>query len=219
MRATYKLNEDDRPVGRQWDLDRRAAERCRIQRRPGRNASSRPTGCELERTSTASTRRRWPRRSSPRADVADRPTHDRLQAPSIGYRRADHKQGTSKAHGEPLGADELGARQEGTELGITGAPFEVPADVLKAWREIGRARRRRPRTAWQDQASRRPSSERKSPASSSAAWRATVPARRASPRSIAAHKKALDRRAAGRGDPQGLRAGARRASSPSCRNC
>jgi len=48
---------------------------------------------------------------------------------------APNKAGTSKAHGEPLGAEELaGAKQK---LGITGGPFEVPADVLKAWRGFG----------------------------------------------------------------------------------
>jgi transketolase len=64
----------------------------------------------------------------------------------IGY-GAPHKQGTSKAHGEPLGPDEAAAAKQA--LGIPGAPFEVPADVLKAWREAG-ARGGAVRTAWQD---------------------------------------------------------------------
>ncbi|MBN8942542.1 MAG: transketolase [Rhizobiales bacterium] len=52
----------------------------------------------------------------------------------IGY-GAPKKAGTSKAHGEPLGAEELKAAKE--KLGIAAEPFSVPADVLKAWREAG----------------------------------------------------------------------------------
>lgn len=52
----------------------------------------------------------------------------------IGF-GAPKKAGTSKAHGEPLGAEELAAAKKA--LGITGGPFEVAADVLKAWRSFG----------------------------------------------------------------------------------
>jgi transketolase len=54
---------------------------------------------------------------------------------TIGY-GAPHKAGTSKAHGEALGADELKAAKE--NLGISLESFFVPDDVLKAWREAGR---------------------------------------------------------------------------------
>ena len=54
----------------------------------------------------------------------------------IGF-GAPKKAGTSKAHGEPLGAEELAAAKKA--LGITGGPFEVAADVLKAWRGFGAA--------------------------------------------------------------------------------
>ncbi|QEL25641.1 transketolase [Bosea sp. F3-2] len=54
----------------------------------------------------------------------------------IGF-GAPKKAGTSKAHGEPLGAEELAAAKQ--KLGIAGGPFEVPADVLKAWRNYGMA--------------------------------------------------------------------------------
>ena len=54
----------------------------------------------------------------------------------IGF-GAPKKQGTSKAHGEALGAEELEAAKK--NLGITGGAFEVAADVLKAWREAGKA--------------------------------------------------------------------------------
>ncbi len=52
----------------------------------------------------------------------------------IGF-GAPKKAGTSKAHGEPLGADELAAAK--SRLGLSATPFDVPADALKAWREIG----------------------------------------------------------------------------------
>ncbi len=55
--------------------------------------------------------------------------------------------GTSKTHGSPLGADEIkGAREK---LGWSHAPFEVPNDILEAWREAGR-RGAKTRAAWVD---------------------------------------------------------------------
>jgi transketolase len=53
---------------------------------------------------------------------------------TIGY-GAPTKAGTSKAHGEALGADELKGAKE--KLGISLEPFSVPDDVLKAWRAAG----------------------------------------------------------------------------------
>jgi transketolase len=53
---------------------------------------------------------------------------------TIGY-GAPNKAGTSKVHGEALGADELKAAKE--NLGISLEPFSVPEDVLKAWRAAG----------------------------------------------------------------------------------
>lgn len=52
----------------------------------------------------------------------------------IGF-GAPKKAGTSKAHGEPLGAEELAAAKQ--KLGISGGPFEVAADLLKIWRGFG----------------------------------------------------------------------------------
>ncbi len=53
----------------------------------------------------------------------------------IGY-GAPNKEGTSGAHGAPLGSDEIElARQK---LGWPHAAFEVPDDILAAWREAGR---------------------------------------------------------------------------------
>ncbi len=54
----------------------------------------------------------------------------------IGY-GAPTKAGKSSTHGEPLGAEEIkGAREK---LGWAHAPFEVPKDVLDAWRDTGAA--------------------------------------------------------------------------------
>ena len=53
---------------------------------------------------------------------------------TIGF-GAPHKAGSEKAHGSPLGADEIaGARQN---LGWTSPPFEIPADILEHWRAAG----------------------------------------------------------------------------------
>jgi transketolase len=52
----------------------------------------------------------------------------------IGY-GAPTKAGKSSTHGEPLGAEEIkGAREK---LGWSAAPFEIPDDILKAWRALG----------------------------------------------------------------------------------
>jgi transketolase len=68
-----------------------------------------------------------------KAQSADRPTMIACKT-VIGF-GAPTKAGKSSAHGSPLGADELkGAREK---LGWTAAPFEVPADILGAWRKAG----------------------------------------------------------------------------------
>ncbi len=62
----------------------------------------------------------------------------------IGY-GAPKKAGTSKAHGEPLGAEELAAAK--AKLGMAAGAFEVPEAALKAWRAAG-ARGAAARKAW-----------------------------------------------------------------------
>lgn len=74
----------------------------------------------------------------------------------IGY-GSPKKAGTSKAHGEPLGADELIATKEA--LGWPHGPFEIPADILDAWRGIG-ARGKVEREAWQGRLAAKPDTER-----------------------------------------------------------
>lgn len=52
----------------------------------------------------------------------------------IGY-GAPTKAGSEKTHGSPLGAAEVAGARE--KLGWTAAPFEIPGDILEAWRAVG----------------------------------------------------------------------------------
>ena len=63
----------------------------------------------------------------------------------IGY-GAPNKQGTEATHGAPLGEDEVAATREA--IGWPHPPFEVPDDILAAWREAG-ARGAAAREAWE----------------------------------------------------------------------
>jgi transketolase len=49
---------------------------------------------------------------------------------------APKKQGTSGAHGSPLGAEEIAATRE--HLGWKYPPFVIPEDILSSWRETGK---------------------------------------------------------------------------------
>ena len=53
----------------------------------------------------------------------------------IGF-GAPNKQGTAATHGAALGKDEVAAAR--VELGWDLPPFEIPDDVLKAWRTAGK---------------------------------------------------------------------------------
>ncbi|PCI32031.1 MAG: transketolase [Alphaproteobacteria bacterium] len=53
---------------------------------------------------------------------------------TIGY-GAPNKQGTAGVHGAPLGVDEIAAARK--ILNWPHAPFEIPADILAAWRTAG----------------------------------------------------------------------------------
>jgi transketolase len=76
--------------------------------------------------------------------VADKPSMIACRT-TIGY-GAPTKQGKASTHGEPLGEEEIkGAREK---LGWSAAPFEIPADVLAAWRAAG-TRGKSARTAWE----------------------------------------------------------------------
>ncbi len=70
-----------------------------------------------------------------KARKSDRPTLIAART-TIGY-GAPTKAGTAKAHGSPLGAEEIaGARKF---FNWDYAPFEVPADILDGWRKAGSA--------------------------------------------------------------------------------
>ncbi len=62
----------------------------------------------------------------------------------IGY-GAPTKQGTKDTHGSPLGADEIKGTREA--LGWPYPPFEIPADILGAWRALG-AKGAKANAAW-----------------------------------------------------------------------
>ncbi len=77
------------------------------------------------------------------AKGSDRPTLIACKT-IIGY-GAPTKQGKASTHGEPLGAEEIkGARDK---LGWAHAPFEVPQEIVSAWRAAG-ARGGAERAAW-----------------------------------------------------------------------
>ena len=76
-----------------------------------------------------------------RAKASDKPTLIACKT-TIGF-GAPTKAGTKAVHGSPLGAEEIaGARKA---LGWTAKPFEVPSDILDAWRLTGlNAAKKRP---------------------------------------------------------------------------
>ncbi len=73
----------------------------------------------------------------------------------IGY-GAPNKQGTSATHGAPLGDEEIALTRKA--LGWDAEPFEIPQDILDAWRAAG-SRGSADRAAWQ---ARLDSSDKKS---------------------------------------------------------
>jgi transketolase len=68
------------------------------------------------------------------AQSSDRPSLIACKT-TIGF-GAPTKAGTSKAHGEPLGAEELAGAKKA--LGWNCGPFEIPDDILQAWRSVGK---------------------------------------------------------------------------------
>ena len=64
---------------------------------------------------------------------------------TIGW-GAPTKAGSHSTHGAPLGADEIAGMRE--KLGWTAEPFEVPQDILDAWRAVG-AKGAATRAAWE----------------------------------------------------------------------
>ena len=74
----------------------------------------------------------------------------------IGF-GAPNKQGTEATHGAPLGAAEIEAAR--AKLGWAHPPFEIPPDILAAWRAAGE-RSRGARLAWEDRLQAHPDGAR-----------------------------------------------------------
>ena len=72
------------------------------------------------------------------AQKSDKPTLISAKT-TIGF-GSPNKAGTSKAHGSPLGADEIALAK--AQLGWAYGPFEVPEDLMDAWRLAGDFERR-----------------------------------------------------------------------------
>jgi transketolase len=90
-----------------------------------------------------------------KAQDADRPSLIACRT-TIAF-GAPTKAGSEKAHGSPLGAEEIkGAREK---LGWNYSPFEIPDDVLKPWRAAG-ARGREPHDAWNARFAKRSAADR-----------------------------------------------------------
>ncbi len=79
------------------------------------------------------------------AKASDRPTMIAAKT-VIGY-GSPAKAGKNSAHGSPLGKDEIAATREA--LKWDAEPFEIPSDVLDAWRIAG-LRSKKARTAWDE---------------------------------------------------------------------
>ena len=76
----------------------------------------------------------------------------------IGF-GAPNRQGTEKAHGAPLGAEEIASTR--AALDWPHQPFAIPESIMARWREIG-ARGQGARRSWIER-TRRPNSGRRSP--------------------------------------------------------
>jgi transketolase len=68
-----------------------------------------------------------------RAKTSDKPVL--IACKTLIGKGAPTKQGSEKAHGSPLGKDEVVATR--AHIGWDAAPFEIPADILAAWRAAG----------------------------------------------------------------------------------
>jgi len=113
------------------------------------------------------------------AQSSDRPTL--IAVKTIIGKGAPTKEGTSATHGAPLGGDEIAAARKA--LDWPHAPFEIPDDVLAAWRDVG-ARGRKARKDW---------AQRLSASSEREAFNAALKgdASKAADAALGAHKKKL----------------------------
>ncbi|MBY0564041.1 MAG: transketolase [Hyphomonadaceae bacterium] len=111
---------------------------------------------------------------------------------TIGF-GAPKKAGTAKAHGEPLGAEELEAAK--LALGWPHPPFEIPASIRAAWRKIG-ARGAGEREAWEQRLKRSPHRDAFAAAMTGETVEAAVAALGQHAAKMAAERPALATRAA-----------------------
>ena len=79
------------------------------------------------------------------AKQSDRPTMIACKT-IIGF-GSPNKAGTAKAHGSPLGDEEISAVRE--KLGWSAEPFDIPSDILDCWRLAG-LRSTKDHKAWQE---------------------------------------------------------------------
>lgn len=86
-----------------------------------------------------------------RAQTSDKPTLIACRT-TIAF-GAPTKAGTSASHGSPLGEDEVAKTRE--TLNWPYAPFEIPDDILKAWRSLGAKANS---AAWHERLTRDPQS-------------------------------------------------------------
>jgi transketolase len=113
------------------------------------------------------------------AQDSDRPVM--IAAKTIIGRGSPNKKDSYQAHGSPLGADEIALARK--ELDWPYAPFEIPADILSAWRAAG-SRGSADHKSWHDRlkaSSHRAEFERR--------WKGDLPESFTS--AIADYKKAL----------------------------
>lgn len=93
---------------------------------------------------------------SVRAALSDAQNSDRpvlIACKTVIGRGAPAKQGTEKAHGAPLGDDEIAAARK--ELNWPHPPFEIPEGLIREWRAIGE-RGRKDYDAWQERLKQAP---------------------------------------------------------------
>ncbi len=88
------------------------------------------------------------------AQTSDRPTL--IACKTVIGKGAEAKAGTAKAHGAPLGEEEIAAARR--NLNWPHAPFEVPDDILALWRAAG-VRGAAARGAWAERVSQSTRSE------------------------------------------------------------
>ena len=77
------------------------------------------------------------------AQKSDKPTL--IACRTVIGKGSPNKAGKSSSHGAPLGTDEIALTRK--ELGWSSEPFEIPSDVLDAWRVVG-LKSAKARKAW-----------------------------------------------------------------------